>query len=89
MGSTHGIIILLHLSASGEHRGEYTAPAMLADFDILLTDALVRLSYHLMFGKVDPERLDPSWNMSPRHQWRGARRHHPAGTRLRLALSSH
>jgi L,D-transpeptidase YcbB len=39
-------------------------PAMLADFDILLTDALVRLGYHLMFGKVDPERLDPSWNMS-------------------------
>jgi murein L,D-transpeptidase YcbB/YkuD len=39
-------------------------PAMLADFDILLTDAVVRLGYHLMFGKVDPERLDPSWNMS-------------------------
>jgi L,D-transpeptidase YcbB len=38
--------------------------AMLADFDILLTDALIRLGYHLMFGKVDPERLDPSWNMS-------------------------
>jgi L,D-transpeptidase YcbB len=38
--------------------------AMLADFDILLTEALARLSYHLMFGKVDPERLDPSWNMS-------------------------
>jgi L,D-transpeptidase YcbB len=37
---------------------------MLADLDILLTDALVRLSYHLLFGKVDPERLDPSWNMS-------------------------
>jgi L,D-transpeptidase YcbB len=39
-------------------------PEMLADLDILLTDALVRLSYHLLFGKVDPERLDPSWNMS-------------------------
>jgi L,D-transpeptidase YcbB len=39
-------------------------PAMLADFDILLTDALVRIDYHLMFGKVDPERLEPSWNMS-------------------------
>jgi murein L,D-transpeptidase YcbB/YkuD len=39
-------------------------PAMLADFDILLTDALIRLGYHLMFGKVDPERLDPSWNMA-------------------------
>jgi L,D-transpeptidase YcbB len=38
--------------------------AMLADFDILLTDALARLSSHLTFGKVDPERLDPSWNMS-------------------------
>jgi L,D-transpeptidase YcbB len=39
-------------------------PAMWADFDIVLTDALLRLGYHLMFGKVDPERLDPSWNMS-------------------------
>jgi murein L,D-transpeptidase YcbB/YkuD len=40
------------------------APAMRADFDILLTDALVRLAYHLIFGKVDPERLDPRWNLS-------------------------
>jgi murein L,D-transpeptidase YcbB/YkuD len=40
------------------------APTLRADFDILLTDALVRLGYHLMFGKVDPERLDPTWNMS-------------------------
>jgi L,D-transpeptidase YcbB len=39
-------------------------PAMRADFDIVLTEALVRLGYHLMFGKVDPERIDPSWNMS-------------------------
>jgi L,D-transpeptidase YcbB len=39
-------------------------PSMRADFDILLTDALVRLGYHMMFGKVDPERLDPTWNMS-------------------------
>jgi murein L,D-transpeptidase YcbB/YkuD len=34
-----------------------------ADFDLLLTDALVRLGYHLAFGKVDPEALDPDWNM--------------------------
>jgi L,D-transpeptidase YcbB len=39
-------------------------PTLQADFDILLTDALIRLGYHLMFGKVDPERLDPAWNMS-------------------------
>jgi len=31
--------------------------------DLLLTDAAVRLAYHLCFGKVDPEALDPDWNM--------------------------
>ncbi len=39
-------------------------PFLLADYDLLLTDALVRLCYHLQFGKVDPESLDPAWNMS-------------------------
>jgi murein L,D-transpeptidase YcbB/YkuD len=39
-------------------------PLLLADYDILLTDGLVRLCYHLQFGKVDPESLDPAWNMS-------------------------
>ena len=50
-------------------RGEVAASgqsdaALLADYDLLLTDALVRLGYHLMFGKVDPERVDPNWNMA-------------------------
>jgi murein L,D-transpeptidase YcbB/YkuD len=50
-------------------RGEVAAnrqpqPALLADYDLLLTDALIRLGYHLMFGKVDPERIDPNWNMA-------------------------
>ncbi len=35
-----------------------------ADFELLLSDALVRLAYHLRFGKVDPQKLDPSWNFS-------------------------
>lgn len=35
-----------------------------ADFDILLTDSLIRLGYHLLVGKVDPVALDASWNMS-------------------------
>ena len=39
-------------------------PEMLADFDLLLTDSLIRLGYHLIFGKVDPESLDPHWNLS-------------------------
>ena len=39
-------------------------PSLVADYDILLTDSLVRLCYHIQFGKVDPESLDPAWNMS-------------------------
>ena len=39
-------------------------PSLLADYDILLTDSLVRLLYHIQFGKVDPESLDPAWNMT-------------------------
>ncbi|MGD9138658.1 MAG: L,D-transpeptidase family protein [Desulfobacterales bacterium] len=39
-------------------------PLLLSDYDILLTDSLVRLCYHLQFGKVDPENLYPTWNMT-------------------------
>ena len=35
-----------------------------ANLDLLLTDATLRLAYHLRFGKVDPERLDPDWNLT-------------------------
>jgi len=45
-------------------RGGQATTEEVADFDMLLTDALVRLGYHILFGKVDPERLDPSWNMA-------------------------
>jgi murein L,D-transpeptidase YcbB/YkuD len=58
-----------HLAPLGSLRRDVEAsatpsPELRANFDILLTDALVRLLYHLMFGKVDPERLDSSWNMA-------------------------
>jgi murein L,D-transpeptidase YcbB/YkuD len=39
-------------------------PALLADFDMLLTDSLIRLCYHLFFGKVDPETHNPHWNLA-------------------------
>ncbi|MEE4265087.1 MAG: peptidoglycan-binding protein, partial [Desulfobacteraceae bacterium] len=39
-------------------------PQLLAYRDLLLTDALVLLGYHLNYGKVDPVNLDPNWNMS-------------------------
>lgn len=34
-----------------------------AEFDILMTDALLRLAYHLFYGKLNPESLDPDWNL--------------------------
>jgi murein L,D-transpeptidase YcbB/YkuD len=38
----------------------------LADLDILATDAYSLLLYHLYFGKVDPQSLEPTWNFSSR-----------------------
>lgn len=32
--------------------------------ELHLTDALVRLAYHLHFGKVNPKELDPAWNFT-------------------------
>ncbi len=40
------------------------SPAERAGFDIMLTDSVIRLGYHLRFGKVDPIALDPHWNGS-------------------------
>lgn len=34
------------------------------DFDLLQTDALARLLYHLIFGKVAPKTSDPHWNLT-------------------------
>ena len=45
-------------------------PTTLADLDILLSDSLARLAYHAFYGKVDPERIDKTWNLA--HVWRGA-----------------
>src|SRR5690606_21161904 len=33
-------------------------------FEVLATDALARYAFHLHFGKVNPEALEPSWNFS-------------------------
>src|SRR5688572_14587411 len=33
-----------------------------AQFDVLNTEALLRLGYHLSFGKVDPHSFDSTWN---------------------------
>ena len=38
-------------------------PTLLVGFDLLLTDSLARLAYHLRFGKVVPDQLDANWNL--------------------------
>jgi murein L,D-transpeptidase YcbB/YkuD len=43
---------------------EGLAPSERAGLDIVLTDSVIRLGYHLRFGKVDPVELDPHWNLS-------------------------
>jgi murein L,D-transpeptidase YcbB/YkuD len=32
------------------------------ELDLIRTDALIRLAYHILFGKVDPTSFDPDWN---------------------------
>ena len=43
--------------------GQAIDPGSQADADILLTDSLIRLTYHLFFGKVDPQGLSPYLNL--------------------------
>ena len=43
--------------------GDQPPAQVAADFDLLMSDALLRLSHHLFFGKLDPEGLDPNWNL--------------------------
>ncbi len=38
-------------------------PALAAETELLATDALVRLAFHLRFGKVNPRKIDSSWNI--------------------------
>ena len=53
-----------HIGQEGEIRR--LAPQERAQIDILLTESLIRLVYHLRFGKVNPEALDANWNFTQR-----------------------
>lgn len=39
-------------------------PGPATELEVLATDALVRLAFHLRFGKVNPEHIKPTWNFS-------------------------
>jgi L,D-transpeptidase YcbB len=40
------------------------SPELAVELDILATDALARLAFHLRFGKVNPVQVEPTWNFS-------------------------
>jgi L,D-transpeptidase YcbB len=39
-------------------------PGTETELDLLATDALARLAFHLRFGKVNPEKIESTWNFS-------------------------
>jgi len=39
-------------------------PALAAALDLLLTESLIRFGYHQRFGKVNPARMEPTWNFT-------------------------
>lgn len=43
-------------------KGNLQSPREQAALDVMLTDSLFRLGYHQVFGKVNPNNLDPFWN---------------------------
>jgi murein L,D-transpeptidase YcbB/YkuD len=51
-----------HLAALDALRAAPQGAERDADLDLLATDALIRLGYHLRFGKVDMLSIDPHWN---------------------------
>ncbi|MBN1239585.1 MAG: L,D-transpeptidase family protein [Gammaproteobacteria bacterium] len=55
--------IRAHRAGTGSVEDESPADARI-HLDILATDALARYAFHLRFGKVDPEMLDPAWNFT-------------------------
>jgi L,D-transpeptidase YcbB len=53
--------ILKELAAAGRSAPR---PELATELEVLATDALVRLAFHLRFGKVNPERIESTWNFS-------------------------
>ncbi len=56
----------LHQIREREDDGEAPDIALLADFDLLLTDAYLLFGSHLHVGRVDPQELDAQWRANRR-----------------------
>jgi murein L,D-transpeptidase YcbB/YkuD len=53
-----------HAAVLRRAAGRATTAAAEADLELLQTDAVVRLAYHLHFGKANPRELYPGWNFT-------------------------
>ncbi|TAN55458.1 MAG: hypothetical protein EPN19_03015 [Betaproteobacteria bacterium] len=63
--SAHGLDPADYHAAALRRLAEAPAhPANLADRELLYTDALIRLAYHLHFGKANPRELYPGWSFT-------------------------
>ncbi len=51
-------------SANRDLQAGITDPTEKAVADIVLTESLIRVCYHQLFGKVNPRTLDANWNFS-------------------------
>jgi len=56
----HVALLRAHMAETPDEDREAAA----VHFELLASDALARYAFHLRFGKVNPEALEPSWNFS-------------------------
>jgi murein L,D-transpeptidase YcbB/YkuD len=47
----------------GQKEIKYVDPKRLADFDLLLTDSFLLYGFHLLSGRINPETLEPQWDV--------------------------
>lgn len=63
-GLDSGDYYLPQIRVLGQRAMRSNDPALAASLDLLLTESLIRFGYHQRFGKVNPQRMEPSWNFT-------------------------
>ncbi len=57
---------LVTVASNRQRSRQSQAASMLADLDLLLTDAFLVYGAHLLSGRVNPETIDPEWHATRR-----------------------
>ena len=58
-------VAALHSAYTELEAHQWRDPYAAAQFDVLLSDAVLKFAYHLSNGKLNPADFDPSWNYDP------------------------